>query len=101
MTLISSGWSEGKSVMELSGGRGLGPEGAMRLAEVLQKAPHHSLLASIDLRHSFPPPSFFTLSIPYLPFCAQNCYIFSLELMLSPSRDAFYVLWGREWVGLD
>jgi hypothetical protein len=35
--------------MELSGGKGLGPEGARRLAELLREKPQ--LLTSMDLRY--------------------------------------------------
>ncbi len=41
--------AKGASRMSLSGGKGLGPDGAQRLADVLQKAPP-AMLAVMDLR---------------------------------------------------
>ncbi len=46
--LVCGVWFKGKSKMALSGGRGLGPEGATRLAGLLREAP--PLLASLILR---------------------------------------------------
>ncbi len=47
--LVSGVGAKGTSAMTLSGGRGLGPDGAQRLAELLQKAPP-PLLTSLSLR---------------------------------------------------
>ena len=49
MKLVSGVGAKGISSVALSGGRGLGPEGAARLADLLREAPP-PLLASIDLR---------------------------------------------------
>jgi hypothetical protein len=46
--LVSGVGAKGTSKMALSGGRGLGPEGATRLAGLLREAP--PLLDSLDLR---------------------------------------------------
>ncbi len=48
MVLVSGVGAKGTSMMALSGGRGLGPEGATRLAGLLGEAP--PLLASLNLR---------------------------------------------------
>jgi len=47
--VVSGAGAKGKSYMTLSGGKGLGPDGAQRLAELLQNAPP-PLLAELDLR---------------------------------------------------
>ncbi len=47
--VMSGVGNKGTSYMTLSGGRGLGPEGAQRLADLLQQAPAH-MLATLDLR---------------------------------------------------
>ena len=48
--VVSGVGAKGTSKMALSGGRGLGPEGATRLAGLLREAP--PLLASLDIRHA-------------------------------------------------
>ena len=50
MKLVSGVGAKRTSTMALSGGKGLGPEGARRLADLLQQAPP-PLLASLNLRH--------------------------------------------------
>ena len=47
--VVSGAGDKGASRMTLSGGKGLGPDGAQRLADVLQKAPP-AMLAVLDLR---------------------------------------------------
>jgi hypothetical protein len=47
--VVSGVGAKGTSRMTLSGGMGLGSDGAQRLAEVLQKAPP-AMLAAMDLR---------------------------------------------------
>jgi hypothetical protein len=47
--VVSGVGAKGASRMTLSGGKGLGPDGAQRLADVLQKAPP-AMLAVMDLR---------------------------------------------------
>ncbi len=49
MEVESGVGDKGASHMKLSSGRGLGPEGATRLAGLLREAPP-PLLASLDLR---------------------------------------------------
>ncbi len=50
MKLVSGVGNRGTSKMELGGGKGLGPEGARRLAELLrEKQPQ--FLTSLDLRY--------------------------------------------------
>ena len=51
--VVSGAGGEGTSRMALSGGKGLGPDGAQRLADLLQTGPSH-MLASMDLRHLHP-----------------------------------------------
>ena len=52
--VVSGVGDKGTSRMQLSGGKGLGPDGARRLAELLLEAPP-PLLASLQLRHASPP----------------------------------------------
>jgi hypothetical protein len=47
--VVSGVGTKGTSRMTLSGGKGLGPDGAQRLADVLQKA-SPAMLAAMDLR---------------------------------------------------
>jgi hypothetical protein len=47
--LVSGVGGKGTSYMELSGGKGLGPDGAQRLAELLREAAP-PLLTSLTLR---------------------------------------------------
>ena len=55
--VVSGAGGKGTSRMALSGGKGLGTDGAQRLADMLKKAPP-PLLASIDIRQLSPcPPS--------------------------------------------
>ncbi len=49
MALVSGMGAKGKSALALSGGWGLGPEGAQRLAGLVGEAPP-PLLTSLDLR---------------------------------------------------
>ena len=49
MEVVSGAGAKGTSRMTLSGGKGLGPEGAQRLAELLRKAPP-PMLEAMDLR---------------------------------------------------
>ncbi len=49
VTLVSGVGAKGTSALGLSGGQGLGPEGARRLAGLLLEGPP-PLLASLDLR---------------------------------------------------
>ncbi len=49
MTAVSGAWDAGTTALDLNGGRGLGREGAARLAELLLAAPPPRL-ASLDLR---------------------------------------------------
>ncbi len=46
---VSAAGAKGSSALDLSGGRGLGREGAQRLADLLREAPP-PFLASLDLR---------------------------------------------------
>jgi hypothetical protein len=55
--------AKGVSWMTLSGGKGLGSDGAARLADVLQKAPPH-MLAEMDLR---------CLAMPLRRLCVYAC----------------------------
>ena len=48
--VVSGVGAKGTSYMKLSGGKGLGPDGAHRLADLLQKAPP-PMLATLDLRY--------------------------------------------------
>ena len=48
--VVSGAGAKGTSWMRLSGGTGLGPDGAERLAELLREAPP-PMLAALDLRH--------------------------------------------------
>ncbi len=48
--IVSGVGNKGTSYMKLSGGKGLGPSGAKRLAGLLREAPP-PLLASLNLRH--------------------------------------------------
>ena len=48
--MVSGAGAKGNSRMKLSGGKGLGPDGAQRLAELLREAPP-PMLAALDLRH--------------------------------------------------
>jgi hypothetical protein len=52
--VVSGVGAKGTSYMKLSGGKGLGQDGAQRLADLLQKAPP-PMLATLDLGclHSF------------------------------------------------
>ena len=52
--------ARGTSLATLSGGKPLGPDGALRLADLLREAPP-SLLTSLDLRHLI---TFITLILP-------------------------------------
>jgi hypothetical protein len=55
--LVSGMGAKGTSRLTLSGGKGLGPIGAKRLADLLREAPA-PLLVELDLRHTHPnPPS--------------------------------------------
>jgi hypothetical protein len=48
--MVSGAGAQGTSRMTLSGGKGLGPDGAQRLAELLREAPP-PMLAALDLRN--------------------------------------------------
>jgi hypothetical protein len=48
--VVSGVGAKGTSFMELSGRKGLGPDGGKRLADLLHEAPP-PLLVSIDIRH--------------------------------------------------
>jgi hypothetical protein len=54
MVVVSGVGAKGTSALWLSGGQGLGPEGAGRLAGLLLEA-RPPLLASLDLRQPRPP----------------------------------------------
>ena len=51
MRLVSNVGAKGTSYMTLSGGKGLGPDGAQRLADLLREAPTLQL-ASLGIRHN-------------------------------------------------
>ncbi len=51
--LVSGVGAKGRSIVDLSGGRGLGPDGARELAGLLREAPP-PLLTSLDLRWRIP-----------------------------------------------
>ncbi len=67
MKLVSGVGAKGTSTVSLSGRRGLGPEGAVRLADLLREAPP-PLLASINLRRIF----FFTCPSLLSLLCHQH-----------------------------
>jgi hypothetical protein len=48
--LVEIGSGDGTSYMTLRGGKGLGPEGATRLADLLREA-RPPLLTALNLRH--------------------------------------------------
>ena len=56
--VVSGVGGKGTSQMQLSGGKGLGPDGALRLADLLREVPSQ-MLESIDLR--------------CLPICQHKC----------------------------
>jgi hypothetical protein len=49
MEVMSGEGGKGSSYMELSGGKGLGPDGALRLAELLRKA-YQPMFAELEIR---------------------------------------------------
>ncbi len=51
MKLVSGVGDKGTSTMTLSGGKGLGPEGALQLAKLFNKD-LPQLLTSLNLRHA-------------------------------------------------
>ena len=66
--VVSGAGSKGTSRMALSGGKGLGPEGAQRLAELLREAPP-PMLEAMDLRCLYPLPLYFPhISQPNMQF---------------------------------
>ncbi len=57
MKLVSGAGAKGTTYLKLIGGKPLGPNGAGRLAALLQGAPSLRL-ASLNLRRASPPPFF-------------------------------------------
>ncbi len=79
MQLVSGVGAKGISSVALSGGRGLGPEGAVRLAGLLGET-HPPLLSTLNLRQTI----FFQFSVS----ASLSCSV-SNALMLSLASSSF------------
>ncbi len=84
MKLVSGVGAKGTSAVSLKGRRGLGPEGAVRLADLLREAPP-LFLASVNLRRNFLH-SFISLGVATAKFLVLPQALHCLARSLSPSN---------------
>ena len=93
--VVSGVGAKGTSRMTLSGGKGLGPDGAQRLADLLREDPP-PLLASLELRH-------LTSSLPHTHAMDVDSHMISVtsDPVIRPSIKRLVCPTERRWMKFD